>query len=474
MRRKKIKTLSIALLTTAFMITGIGCANTTNASSSSEDGEKLFTLTLEDDDNIYGLNDNEQVTITDNSVEEIRYLNDLGKYLVLENLDTDGYETYDMYILNSDGEKTFICNNIFEYEFENAFTSNGYLYYKTADNTLFKMDGKTNESIEIASNVLSFDILNNNTIVYITSSDLDVYVMTDEENTLIATDNTDYYTDGKDVILYVKDKVLYSYHIKNKTSEAIDENVVNVIFNGDDGFLYYVNDGNSYLNSELKYKDYKKDIVTINRGISNFSLGENGIYYTKYNEDYLEFLNNTLYGESSLLSSSISSISNYNGEYYSGTYFYNFSTNKSTKINEHGELIQGFNSNTKYAYIENSDSTVDMILENGTVKQSYGEIITSSGSSVAYPYFPRIFKDYSIILSKDGTLYFDSNKIASNVKTYISSGNSVAYITNNNEVYLIEDDEKPQLVIADATMYEHIYFNNNTLYETPGYIKFIG
>ena len=473
MRKKKIKILSIALLASVFMITGIGCTNTTNASSHSEDGEKLFTLTLEDDDTIYGLNSNEQVIISDTSVEGIRYLNDLGKYLILENLNTDGYETYDMYILNSEGKKTFICNNIFEYEFENAFIDNGYLYYKTADNTLFKMDGKTNESIEVASNVSSFNILNNNTIVYITSSDLDIYVITDKETTLISTNNTDYYTDGKDVILYVKDKILYSYDIKNNTSEVIDKNVVNVIFNGDNGFLYYVNDGNSYLNSELKYKDYKKDIVTISKSISNFSLGENGIYYTKYNEDYLEFLNNTLYGESSSLSSSISSISNYNGDYYSGIYFYNFSTNKSTKINADGELIQGFNSNSKYAYIKNSNNTIDMVSKNGEVKYNYGEIVTSSGCLSVFPYYPWIFKDYSIILSQDGNLYFDSNKIATNIKVFISTTTSLAYITNDNKVYLIEEDEKPQLVIADATIYEHIYFNDNILYATPGYIKFI-
>lgn len=54
--------------------------------------------------------------------------------------------------------------------------------------------------------------------------------------------------------------------------------------------------------------------------------------------------------------------------------------------------------------------------------------------------------------------------IVTNVDFALSTGDTLAYITKDKKIYLIDENEEVQLVIDDATKDDKVYFNGDLLY----------
>ena len=511
MKKRYLKCLSLSIITIMLVATGIGCSNdqakpsenignhSNNSTleesiytSSKEDpqndtnklnnsGINLFNMILPNDNSIYTLNnDLENIKIYNSdlnlSISTIRYLENSKGYIILENFNSQDQE-YEMYFINSDGEKTLIANNIFEEYFKDfVIEYENSLYYLTGDSDLYCFNEKTNENIKIESNVILFSITDNGDLIIRTDNELYI-TNSNNEKVILSTSNKGefyYYTDKKNKVVFFEENLIYCYDIAKNSSKVIEETNTSILtddnisdyslkFNDTDGFVYSVSFEYEHVNNKLKYNDYKNNSIVIDYNICDFSLAKDGIYYTKYSEEFLAFYNNI---ENEYAN-------DFYGDYYDGLYYFDFSTNKSTKIYDCERLIETTNINSDMAYIADSDNNVSMISNNGTIKKSYGTInqdyeIYQDKDLDTYikyvPYTPILFKNYTVILSMDGNLYFDDFKVASNVKFVLSFKDSLAYITNDNKIYLIEDNEIPQLIIKDATKYDKIYFYGRLLY----------
>lgn len=163
-------------------------------------------MTLPRDTSIYTLNDNlEDIKIYNNegdfAISTIKYIDNLKGYITLENFNSQKYE---MYFINSNGEKNLISNNTtkdnFKY-FTVEYRNN--LYYLTDDNVLYSFNAETNEQVEIESNVNLFNITNKGDLIIETTTDL--YIIDSKNKKIVL--STDgkceyYYTDKKNRIIY--------------------------------------------------------------------------------------------------------------------------------------------------------------------------------------------------------------------------------------------------------------------------------
>lgn len=449
MKKKKIKILSIAVLSSIFMGFGIGCSDVDSKSASNNN---FFTTTTSSDDNISVLGS------TDNSLEiasgsrVLMYSDSLDAYLVVDNEDYSF--NGDLYALSKSGEKNLISQNISSFLFStNLCESGDDLYYITNDNTLFKKDKDDAESIEIAPNVGIVNSKKDDVVIYSTlNSEVCIKINNEASKKLSDASSSFYVSDDGNKIAYLKTDGLYCYDVLNNSEETIDNfdtssssNLSSVKFNKDKGIFYTITtdtDSAILTDYKLKYKAYGKDSIDIQSNrIANFTPSNDGkgVYYSTYSKSLFSKLDWETKDHSS---------------YYEGIFYLDLKSNESTKICDSN--ISQLRLTNEGVFVIDSDDILYKVNSHGSKER-----ITQDVSSEAFSSYYNI----PAFLNSNNELYLGTSKIADNVKKFSCNSESLAYLTNDNKVFLV-NDKTPKLIIDNAKEYDSVTFNNIPLYTT--------
>ena len=451
MKKRKIKILSIALLSSIFMGFGIGCSDTDSKNTSNNN---FFTTTTSSNDNIQVIGD------TDNSLEltpgskVLMYSNSLDAYLIVDN---ENYEEYsfsgDLYSLNKSGEKNLISQNISSFLFTTRICESGDdLYYLTNDNTLFKRDKDDTESTEIATNVETVSSKKDDIVIYSTHNS-EVYIkINDKDSKKLADASSFSVSDDGNKIAYLKNDGLYCYDVLNESEEIIDNfdtsnfsNISSVKFNKDKGIFYTIDtgaDSDILTDYKLKYKAYGKDSIDIQSNrVYNFipSSDGKGVYYSTYSKSLFSKLDWETKDHSS---------------YYEGIFYLDLKSNESTKICDSN--ISKLCLTEEGIFVIDNDDILYKVNSNGNKDRI--------SQDVSYEVFSSYY-NIPAFLNENNELYLGSSKIADNVKKFSCNSKNLAYLTNDNKVFLVKD-KTSELIIDNAKEYDSITFNNIPLYAT--------
>lgn len=452
MKKRKIKILSIAVLSSIFMGFGIGCSD---ADSKNTSNNNFFTTTTSSNDNIQVIGD------TDNSLEltsgskVLMYSDSLDAYLIVDN---ENYEDYsfsgDLYSLNKSGEKNLISQNISSFLFSTRLCESGDdLYYLTNDNTLFKKDKDDTKSTEIATNIETVSSKKDDVVIYSThSSEVYIKINNKDSKKLSDTSSSFYVSDDGNKVAYLKDDGLYYYDVLNDSEEIIDNfdtssysNLSSVKFNKDKGIFYTIiagTDSGMLTDYKLKYKAYGKDSIDIQSNrVSSFIPSDDGkgVYYSTYSKSLFSKLDWETKDHSS---------------YYEGVFYLDLKSNESTKI--YDSNISHLRLTDEGVFVIDTDDILYKVNSNGNKER-----ITQDVSSEAFSSYYNI----PAFLNNNNELYLGTSKIADNVKKFFCNSDSLAYLTNDNKVFLV-NDKTPELIIDNAKEYSSITFNNIPLYTT--------
>ncbi len=451
MKKRKIKILSIAVLSSIFMSFGIGCDDADSKNTSNND---FFTTTASSNADIQVIGNTDNSLDLTSGSKVLMYSDSLDAYLIVNN---ENYEDYsfsgDLYSLDKSGEKNLISQNISSFLFTTRICESGDdLYYLTNDNTLFKKDKDEAESIEIATNVQTVYSKKEDVVVYSTL-DSEVYIkINDKDSKKLADTSSFYISDDGNKVVYLKDDGLYCYDVLNGSEDTIDNfdtsnssNISSVKFNKDKGIFYTIatdTDSDILTDYKLKYKAYGKDSIDIqpNRVYTFIPSSDGkGIYYSTYSKSLFSKLDWETKDHSS---------------YYEGIFYLDLKSNESTKICDSN--ISKLRLTDEGVFVIDNDDILYKVNSDGSKERISQDVSDEVFSS---------YYNIPAFLNENNELYLGTSKIADNVKKFSCNSESLAYLTNDNKVFLVKD-KTPKLIIDNAKEYDSITFNNIPLY-TP-------
>lgn len=389
-------------------------------------GKAMFTMYTDNGD-LYSLNEkNESFKLLEASIKpkDVKYKESSKEHIILD-------EQQNLFSINEKGERRNIASNVLDYKISDY--KGNVLYYKDKDNNLYK-NVEDKEDLKIDNDVDAFKIFNNE-VIYL--KDLkDVYIKSgNKESEKISIEpmllQNQELKEKK--ILFVEENKVYSYEIKkNSKNEIMDisvdeENPPIFIEEAYRGIFYLTMDFYSEKGIEIHYKNKYKESITLAEKVSDYKVSKDkkGVYYIIQDKEKVTF------------------------------YYKEFSEKEAVNIYEgknQGSILMA----TKDGIIVNTDEDIIYNIDPSGHKERIGSDPLSSIQE---------YKDNIVYLNANNDLYIGKAKVAGEVKSFLVKEDFLAYITEDNKVFLIKNNKKPELVVENAKDYNKIYFNNEELFK---------
>ena len=389
-------------------------------------GKGLFTMKTDIGD-LYSLNEqNEAFKLLEGSIKTrgIKFKENSKEHIILDEKDN-------LFSIDENGEKTEIASNVLDYKISDY--KGNVLYYKDKDNNLYK-NIEDKEDLKIDSDVDAFKIINNE-VIYLKGLK-DVYIKSDnKESEKVSIEPLLLRNKGlkEDKIFFVEENKVYSYEIKKNDKKEImdisldEQNPPMFIEEAYRGILYLTMDFYSEKGIEIYYKNKNKEAIKLAEKISDYKISKNkrGVYYTVQDKEKVVF------------------------------YYKEFSEKKAVNIYEcktEGSILMA----TRDGIIVNIDEDMIYNIDPSGIKERIGSDPLSSIQK---------YKDTIVYLNHNNDLYIGKDKVQGDVKNFLVNEDLLAYITEENKVFLIKNNKKPEVVIENAKDYNNIYFNNEELFK---------
>lgn len=396
---------------------------------SKSNGKGLFTMKTYIGD-LYSLNEeNEAFKLLEGSIKTrgIKFKENSKEYIILDEKDN-------LFSIDENGEKREIASNVLDYKISD-YKGNA-IYYKDKDNNLYRNieDKEYKEDLTIDSDVDAFKIINNE-VIYLKGLK-DVYIKSEnKESEKVSIEPLLLRNKGlkEDKIFFAEENKVYSYEIKKNDKEEImdisvdEQNPPMFIEEAYRGILYLTMDFYSEKGIEIYYKNKNKEAIKLAEKISDYKISKNkrGVYYTVQDKENIVF------------------------------YYKEFSEKEAVNIYEcktQGSILMA----TGDGIIVNIDEDMIYNIDPSGHKERIGSDPLSSIQK---------YKDNIVYLNDNNDLYIGKDKVQGDVKNFLVNEDLLAYITEENKVFLIKDNNKPEVVIENAKDYNNIYFNNEELFK---------
>ncbi|WP_202769540.1 hypothetical protein [Clostridium paridis] len=288
----------------------------------------------------------------------------------------------------------------------------------------------------------------------------------DKKPALVAEDKiSTFYLQGKDLIYYYDDKRILHVLKDNKEIFKTEKAVGFCKFNYESSFFIYSMNSNCYY-VDLNEKDIKPNVL---KDVPSLILLEEFI------KDK-DFIYNTIDAKSSRLNLYVKKYDekpelladrvtfdcisdDKKGVYYindiKALYYKGFDDKESVKIMDNIVYLKIIDKNT--ILTKSVDGKLSIVKNNKEITE-FGDVIDEYGSYDVY------LDSVAMIKSKNRELYIGKKSIADNVKSFKVNGSDLCYITEDNEIYLIKNGKKPELVIKDAKKYSKILLNDKIIF----------
>ncbi len=376
---------------------------------------------------LYSLNEkNEAFKLLEASIKprDVKYKEKSKEHVILDEKDN-------LFSIDENGEKKDIASNVLDYKISDY--KGNVIYYKDKDNNLYKYV-EDKEDLKIDSDIDEFKFLNNE-IIYL--KDLkDVYIKSgNKESEKISIEPMLLKNQGlkEKKIFFVEENKVYSYDIKkNSKNEIMDISVDEKkppIFIEDAyrGIFYLTMDFFTEKGIEIHYKNKYKESITLAEKVSDYKVSKDkkGVYYIIQDKEKVTF------------------------------YYKEFGEKEAVNIYE--DKTQGsILTTTKDGIIINTHENIIYNIGPSGNRERIG----SDPMSIIKEY-----KDNIVYLNANDDLYIGKSKVAGGVKNCLIKEELLVYVTQDNKVFLIKNNKKPELVIENAKDYNKIYFNNEELFE---------
>lgn len=352
------------------------------------------------------------------NISNVIYSSNLQEYISID-------ENFNLYFTKKDGKKEFIDSNILPNSFRQCIIGS-LVYYINNENDLYIKDsGK--EKVKLASDVIKFHLLDENSFYYV-DKNLNLFFVNNNNKPLKITENSSIcqFNSDKSKVLYFKKDIIYLKNLKTGKEEALNNNSIG-------NYFFFIN------NKDILYGEIP------NENMENLDLDATILYYKKYNSP------------SQKLDDSVSLYFLTNDK--KGVYYL-----KSDNTLNYIDL-----ENLKKFKLCDDVTSIKNVYNDAFILDSSNNlfIISPTGEKKSLPKnFKEIkaFKNSLIILTKDNKLYKNDKEIASNVKSFNVSLDSLAYVNYKNQVYFSKNEEPPKKVLENAKEYANIkiYQNNYT------------
>lgn len=419
MKKKIILGCIICLLVFSFIFIAIKFENANNKDFKSIKSKESEFYLYKDDETIYSFNKKNEIIKLGKSKDilEVKYCESLGKYIVID-------KEHNLCFLKENGQKELIDKNVTGLQ-EIGGEDTAIYYMKGKDMYTF-LDGKK-QVTKIEGNIFEFKSIGKNKVYYeiIAKDGFDIYIkdgLSEGKKILENISRIDFNHDATKAI-YFFNKVLYFYDIKLQKSEKvidIENKILSSQFVNDTDFIYVPYPKNLEkcdLKVDLYYKAYKKDTKKIGTNINwlNYKSTPNGKGVFYLDEEY-------------------------------DLYYRDFSKDSSEKICS-DIVISIINTTNDYVYIKDHDKNIYKINKNGKKEK----IIKDALENFQY-------KDKVVLLDNNKNLYIDKNKILNNVEKVIAKGKEITYLTSENKIFSIKDENKPNMLVDMTKGYKEIKY----------------
>ena len=411
-----LKKLSLSCVLSVILMLFGGCDINFSQSNSKEFSQKSSNFYLYDENqNVYTLN---QVNEISSKCNYIKFIDDWNVYVASLNNGS-------LYIMNKDGEKEKLYSNngdtIYDkyyYNDENIKYNDNNIYFKTSNNDLY-VKGKDSDKEKIDSNVTYFSTMISDGIIYL-NENYDLYIKLNGQDKIKIASEVENYDVSEDSskILYVARESIYLYDVKTCEKEKVKQDFT--------GYSTFINN-KSILCSEGGYGEYGTDLYYIELD------GEKKLLASDV-QDCLKFSTYVLYMDM-------------DGDLLKRNYKDDKSEKilddvKSFQLTKSGEVF--FTNYDLDLYKLNTDLSKQKIIQDAVrYDVSYDNVVAINGND---------------------ELFIGDVKIANDVVSFIINGKEICYITDSDEVFLVNEDLESELIIDDFNDYTQVRFNDYQIY----------
>ena len=421
MKNKKKIVLIVAtfLLLLITMVVGLIIKNTNNKYYKATKSKKSEFYLYKGNGEVYSFNnENKVIKLGEkDDILEIKYCEALGKYVVID-------KDKNLCFLKENKQKEVIDKNVTGL-FEIGVDDTAIYYMKGRDMYTF-LDGKK-QITKIEQSIFEFISLAKNKIYYEVKvkNGFDIYLKDGLNEGKKIAQGSSRINFNHDVTkaIYVLDKTLYMYDVKSQKSEKlinIENEILSCKFVNDKDFVYIPYPSRSKEHNvkvDLYYKAYGKESKKIGSNVNWIS------YKATPNGKGIFYLND----ENNL-------------------YYRDFSKNYSSKICS-DSIVSIINNTNDCVYVKDEDKNIYKIN-----KSEKKERIVKDAIDTFY------YKDKVAILDKNKNLYIGKNKISEGVEKVITNGDKLTYLTLDNKMFEIENENKPNILIEKTKEYKEIKF----------------
>ncbi|MDD7794824.1 hypothetical protein [Clostridium sp. 'White wine YQ'] len=379
----------------------------------------LYKENNNNNNEIYTLDKENKETKIDEGSAQIIYDEKLKKYI---GINYNG----ELYLIDEKGEKENIDSNA---DINYLKSRDGAIYYLSKDGLLMVKEADKKPAIVSEDKVSSF---------YLQGEDL-IYYYDDKRILHVLKDNKEIFKTEKaasfckfnyesNFFIYSMNSTIYyvdlnEKDIKPNVLEDVPTNILLDEFIKDKDFIYNTVDAkSSRLNLYVKKYDEKPELLADRVTFDCISSDKKGVYY----------------------------INDIKALYYKG-----FDDKESIKIMDNIVYLKAIDKNT--ILTKSVDGKLSTVKNNKEITE-LGELIDEYGGYDVY------LDSVAMIKSKNRELYIGNKSIADNVKSFKINGSDLCYITEDNEIYLIKNGKKPELVIKDAKKYNKILLNDEIIF----------
>lgn len=395
------------------------------------DGKRFFTM-VDDKGVLYTVNDlKEPLKLSEKPYlfPQVEYIESIKGNIFLD-------KEQNLVLIDKKGDSKNLASNVVMYNVKENLKGSA-IYYLDKDKNLYKVDLKNGVPVKIESGVLGFSVTKNNTIIYETKDYKEGFYVKGENKVIEKVTGKFHrtYTEEEDnKIAVYEDNKYYVYDIDKKSKEEIPK--------GEKEFLISVEPiKGGYLFKTIAEEDYEKGI--------KLSFKEKDKEPTE-----LVYINESLV------------LNNKKAMYYSTKeegkpclYYRDFNKKEAAKLYEGDNENCRFIFTQKQVYVLNNEELEYKIAPDGKKERIYKDIKNNNRSDI------KVYKYDIAYITGNDDLYIGEHKVAEAVKKFQVIKDSLVYISNNNEVYFLKNNKKPELVIKNAKDYNKIYFRNILIFE---------
>ncbi|SHJ06833.1 hypothetical protein SAMN02745163_01227 [Clostridium cavendishii DSM 21758] len=426
-KKNFLRNIIIAISVILIIVISVGTYMFFNSKKTKATEESKFYFYKNDQNtaSVYTLDKDNKLIKLDKDNEQVYYVDKLRQYILIN-------KNKEMSFVDEKGHIIEIDKDV-----QGGVKINGdKIYYIKNNKELYLKKGLEGKSEKIGENIEKVSIISDN-IIKCLDKDYKTIIKKDDKDIIKELGIFDAIKFNKDYTkcVYSKDKSLVEYDIKAGTEKKIVEPKIDTkeAYLGcysieDDNILYGIiktKKDEPRINIDVWYKEKGKEPKEILKDCKGVLLSEDekGVYYT----------NNI------------------------GTLFY-----KDLKKGEEKRLmddVEFFLLTTKdYIIVTSSKGENYKVNNNGTNEKlkSKDKIILVKKFKDSYAYFNE----------EDSSIYIDGKKTIENVKKYSIVNDDIAYVNNDNEVYLVKngDIKNPKLILKNVKEYDVISFGESTLF----------